>query len=633
MFDAAADIPKGEIKDYRSFAFPFALADPTYDPFSLWKMRLVGLHHGVPSYISSMFPSLFGILIKPRRPKFGHIALVSRASSRAASSVSSRAPSRAHSPLSLMDSRPSSRASFIPSCCAPSSRSSSPFDREVIVIDDSDDENDFPATLQAPPVVPKREESSTSLLPIPLKVPSFNTGVKGRKGKQKAASGIELTREETVDKIVEVSTIPSIWPVSRVPTAYLVDLSEAHECLKFLDKESPLHHKTIALLRHPHNHPAHPKTKPSANDRHTLGKAVQAAGVVGLTVQKLLNASLVYDDERVAASSPAFMDSRKVRDFIVEQKKKDHLYGMGWEGVLYHVNTKEVSLLKTDRYIHTAMSKNGFRLVGTMHPQISMFIHYILSMHVDYTFKHVDGNMDEWEVAGMSDRFKQRITFASLFCDAKTQEAFTQVFTELFDTITQVTGERLKLAPFSLEAKCHIIMVEGEVPQAQGWGHFLMTYNDPEVSGIHSRNPLELLSYCLKTCGLHFERHIDELSRDIPKTAILRLKSIMGLTTQPEIDDWHDFCASQEHADIKNWYAHKCANPWILPSVNKFLSKIPNDNWDITPNHSNIVETAHTGHNAETSIGVGLLTAILESQKRDNAKAANLLQIEHDGFM
>lgn len=56
------------------------------------------------------------------------------------------------------------------------------------------------------------------------------------------------------------------------------------------------------------------------------------------------------------------------------------------------------------------MSKNGFRLVVTMHPQISMFIHHILSMHVDYTFKRVDGNMDEWEVAGMSDRFKQRLS-------------------------------------------------------------------------------------------------------------------------------------------------------------------------------------------------------------------------------
>ncbi|KAJ7306791.1 hypothetical protein DFH08DRAFT_975830 [Mycena albidolilacea] len=33
MFDAAADIPQGEIKAYRSFAFSSALADPIHDPF------------------------------------------------------------------------------------------------------------------------------------------------------------------------------------------------------------------------------------------------------------------------------------------------------------------------------------------------------------------------------------------------------------------------------------------------------------------------------------------------------------------------------------------------------------------------------------------------------------------------
>ncbi|KAF8137776.1 hypothetical protein K438DRAFT_1639101 [Mycena galopus ATCC 62051] len=373
--------------------------------------------------------------------------------------------------------------------------------------------------------------------------------------------------------------------------------------------------KAIVILRGAHNHPAHPHTKPSSKDRRILEKAVEAAGVVGLTVGKLLNApstSLVYNGDRLAATSPAFMDSRKLRDAIVERRLKDHPHGMGWEGVLHHVSTKEASLLKTERYIHTAMSKNGFRLVVTLHPQIAMFIHQILSLNIDYTFKRVDGKMDEWEVAGMADRFKQRITFASLFCDTKTQEAFSQLFTELFDTVAEVTGKQLKLAPFFPDANCRIVMLDGEVPQALGLGHFLATYNDPQISGINSRNAVALLSHCLKTCCLHFERHIDELSREIPRLVISRLKTIMGLSTQQEIDDWHTFCAAQPYPDVKNWYAHKLANPWILPSINKFLSNIPNDNWVITPNHSNIVETAHAGRNAETAIGVGLLTAILQ---------------------
>ncbi|KAJ7803720.1 hypothetical protein B0H14DRAFT_2613095 [Mycena olivaceomarginata] len=108
------------------------------------------------------------------------------------------------------------------------------------------------------------------------------------------------------------------------------------------------------------------------------------------------------------------------------------------------------------------MAKNGFWLPVTMHPQIVLFTHQVLPINIDFTFKRVEGNMDEWE---------------------------------LFDTIARVTGKPLKLAPFFPDAKCHIVMLDGEVPQALGLGDFLVGYNDPEVSGINSRSPIQLLGY------------------------------------------------------------------------------------------------------------------------------------------
>ncbi|KAJ7172777.1 hypothetical protein C8R43DRAFT_1208781 [Mycena crocata] len=221
--------------------------------------------------------------------------------------------------------------------------------------------------------------------------------------------------------------------------------------------ESASLQKAIVVLRSAHNHPAHPHTKPSSDDRTKLETAVQAAGLTGLTVKKLLHASstaIVYNGERLAESSPAFASRRKVRDFITEQKKKEHPFGLDWEGVQHELNTREAHLAKQDRYIHTAMSKNGFRLVVTMHPQIAMFIHLVLSLSIDYTFKRVKGKMNEWEVASLLDRVNYRLTFASLYCDAQTKEGFAQLFTELFDTIFSVTGERLKISPFFPDAKC-----------------------------------------------------------------------------------------------------------------------------------------------------------------------------------
>ncbi|KAJ7739455.1 hypothetical protein DFH07DRAFT_943933 [Mycena maculata] len=178
----------------------------------------------------------------------------------------------------------------------------------------------------------------------------------------------------------------------------------------FIPVDSTSVKTALVILRNPHNHPAHPHAKPSAEDRIKLGKAVQLASLTGLTAHKLVNApstSVVYGGQRVDESSPAFISRRKVRAFLGEARKQEYLQGMGWEGVLYELNVRETKLLKVDRYIHTAMSKNGFRLAVTMHPQIAMFIHKILSLNINFTFTRAKGDMDEWEVAGLLDRAKQ----------------------------------------------------------------------------------------------------------------------------------------------------------------------------------------------------------------------------------
>jgi hypothetical protein len=48
-------------------------------------------------------------------------------------------------------------------------------------------------------------------------------------------------------------------------------------------------HQAVVFLRGPHNHPMHPKTKPSSEEKLQPEKAIQAAGSRRLTVQKLLN--------------------------------------------------------------------------------------------------------------------------------------------------------------------------------------------------------------------------------------------------------------------------------------------------------------------------------------------------------
>jgi hypothetical protein len=61
-----------------------------------------------------------------------------------------------------------------------------------------------------------------------------------------------------------------------------------------VDPLSPARHKALVILRGPHNHPAHPKTKPSMSGQNLLGQAITAAGSLGLTVSKLLNGEPIY---------------------------------------------------------------------------------------------------------------------------------------------------------------------------------------------------------------------------------------------------------------------------------------------------------------------------------------------------
>ncbi|KAJ7777669.1 hypothetical protein DFH07DRAFT_936687 [Mycena maculata] len=87
------------------------------------------------------------------------------------------------------------------------------------------------------------------------------------------------------------------------------------QMLVFIPVDSTVVKTALVILLNPDNHPAHPQAKPSAEDRVKLGKAVQLAGLTGLTAHKLLNApatSAVYSGRRVAESSPAYTSRRKM---------------------------------------------------------------------------------------------------------------------------------------------------------------------------------------------------------------------------------------------------------------------------------------------------------------------------------
>ncbi|KAJ7889470.1 hypothetical protein B0H14DRAFT_2691567 [Mycena olivaceomarginata] len=84
----------------------------------------------------------------------------------------------------------------------------------------------------------------------------------------------------------------------------------------------------------------------------------------------------MYDGKRVSAVSPAFADVRKIRDRIAAHRKVEFPAGTGFSGVQHYMQTKDRALPVSERYIHAAMSKGGFKQVVTLHPQLAKFIQF-----------------------------------------------------------------------------------------------------------------------------------------------------------------------------------------------------------------------------------------------------------------
>jgi hypothetical protein len=85
-------------------------------------------------------------------------------------------------------------------------------------------------------------------------------------------------------------------------------------------------------------------------------------------------------------------------------------------GVQHAANVTEPLLSPSQRYIHSVITKGNTHLAVTMHPRIIKHIHNVRFLQIDYTFKRVRGEFNEWEVASNLDRYKTSNYSTSLRC-------------------------------------------------------------------------------------------------------------------------------------------------------------------------------------------------------------------------
>lgn len=179
-------------------------------------------------------------------------------------------------------------------------------------------------------------------------------------------------------------------------------------------------------------------------------------------------------------------------------------------------------LPKEEQYIHKCSSEEGFDVIVTMLPGLANYVHTASATLHDNTYARLHGNWKAWDAIIWLARENMRkchsvlaslyslyyltgICFARVYCTHETVEAFSFMWSALWDTIEVITGSPVKFKFIHGEG-IKAICVDGSKPQMLGCGKDLIKRNDPSKSGINECDPLLIVSHIARTCFVHLDR-------------------------------------------------------------------------------------------------------------------------------
>ncbi|KAJ7119239.1 hypothetical protein C8R43DRAFT_1152428 [Mycena crocata] len=390
--------------------------------------------------------------------------------------------------------------------------------------------------------------------------------------------------------------------------------------------------RAIVHFNGAHNHPKFPSRKLSRKGKDAYNDAITAAGVTGLTVLKCDSAestSKIFGGQIPGAFDPALSNARIKRQLIQQFKTVQNPHGLGIEGVLYFQKQMQ-SLPHEKQYVWTIISDHGEEIVITMLPYLAERIHLAKASLHDNTYARVHGTWKEWEVVIWDHRVDHRVTIGRIYSQHESLEVFSKMWPGLFDTIGRITESGEVKFKFIDGEGLQAILLDGNKPQANALGVYLVGRNRPHLSGIHEKDPKLILLNILRTCIFHINRKFTAMAKHVPDEPMARIRSCPYLKTQAEVDEFIQSCKDSEYKTIRDWIADKLSIPWFFPSFNEFLSGIPEDDWYLTPGDTNLNESAHPYTNQHTGTNLSLLEAIQKAYKLDQEVEARLRAIDEN---
>ena len=139
-----------------------------------------------------------------------------------------------------------------------------------------------------------------------------------------------------------------------------------------------------------------------------------------------------------------------------------------------------------ERYVHSIMStEHGGILIFTFFSRLLALIHKALTIQVDTTSKRTAGDINEWEIV----IWYHELQRGAIYSNRSDRAQYKAIFDELQRLTHMLTGQKLRLKQLSKGGTLLSIGVDLELAQVLGAGDSFLSTNEPEFSGITTKEP------------------------------------------------------------------------------------------------------------------------------------------------
>ncbi|KIO19436.1 hypothetical protein M407DRAFT_223087 [Tulasnella calospora MUT 4182] len=379
----------------------------------------------------------------------------------------------------------------------------------------------------------------------------------------------------------------------------------------------------------PHSHCNFPSTKLSPDAKALAAEAITAHGTLGATTLKVKTApttTQLTGGKSLQEVHPGFLNARRLQEMVKKARTTAHPEGEEWIG-LCNQREKDRQLPFEKQYIQACHAEGDIQLCIAMYPAQARIFHLADYLVIDYTFKRIYGDLNEWEIVVWHPSHNERTTVGRFLCNKQNREAFRLLWRKLFETVDRLTGRPLHYAVIHKSGTLKGHCLDAEAAQVQGLADelvFQVKTADPAdlaltvdwQSMTNDKLGNYLAQLVTKLCTAHYNRDVDAIAgaSDEDKRII---KNFPYLKTEHNVKDFYIWCLDHHVPGVLNWYKNKVPYPWYFSGYNQNVSPMPYEHWIAVPWHTNEAESAHPLSNRLGGTQLTALAAIEQSRKMD----------------